>query len=122
MRSYISGFIERREVLALEVLDDGDLERRVVIDLFDHGRHGLQAGPAGGPPAALAGDELVATALAGTDQDRLEDAMLADRGREVVQGGFVQRRAGLVGIGVDAVDRHDAGCSWPWSDPRAKAG
>ena len=38
------GLIEWRQVLALEVLDDGDLERGVVVDLFDQGGDGLQSG------------------------------------------------------------------------------
>ena len=51
--------VERREVLALEVLDDRDLERRVVVDLLDRAP-GSSSSPASRrrAPAALAGDQL----------------------------------------------------------------
>ena len=71
-------FVERREVLPLEVLDDGDLERRLVVDLLDDGRDLGAARRARGAPAPLTGDELVACRrVRGPDQDRLEDAVLA---------------------------------------------
>ena len=103
--------VERREVLALEVLDDGDLERRVVVDLLDHGRDRLESRHLRGAPSALAGDELVAAALDGTDEDRLQDAVLLDARRELGERRLVEGQARLVRIRLDAPDRHlaDAG-------------
>ena len=79
--------VERREVLALEVLDDRDLERGVVVDLLDEGRDRLEAGGLRRAPAALAGDELELAVVERPDEDGLEDAVLAD-GR----GKLVERR------------------------------
>ncbi len=98
------GLIQRRKVLALEVLDDGYLESRLVVDLLDESRDDLEFRSDRRPPAAFAGDELVAVADLGPDQDRLEDAVLPDRSGQVVQAGLVHRQAGLVRVRVDLVD------------------
>jgi hypothetical protein len=70
------GFVDRGEILALEVLDDRDLERGLVVDLFDEGGDRGQSGTLCRSPAALAGDQLVVAVGLGSDQDRLEDAVL----------------------------------------------
>ena len=62
--------LEGRQILALEVLDDRDLQRRVVVDLLDERLDRCQAGLFRGAPAALAGDELVAVLTERPDQDR----------------------------------------------------
>src|ERR1019366_1961383 len=53
-----AGLLDRIEVLALEVLDDGDFHGLLVGDLADDGGDGGNACALGGEPAALAGDEL----------------------------------------------------------------
>ena len=63
-----------------------------------------QPGEPRGAPAPLARDELEAAVAAWPHEDRLEDAVLADRGREVLEGLLVEVQARLVGVGVDAVD------------------
>jgi len=78
------GLVERRQVLALEVLDDRDLERRVVVDLLDEGRDRRVARDLRRPPAALTGDEVELVGAERPDEDGLEDAMLADRGRQLL--------------------------------------
>ena len=69
------GRLERVEVLALEVLDERELELVTIGELADDRRDPLEAGGLRGTKAALAGDELVAVDGLG-DQDRLEDAVL----------------------------------------------
>ena len=71
------GGLERIEVLALEVLDERELELVAIGELADDGRDPLQAGRLGGAEATLAGDELVAIDRLG-DEDRLEHAVLGD--------------------------------------------
>ncbi len=100
-------FIEWRDVLALEVLDDRDLERGVVVDLLDQRRDRQQAGDLGRAPAALAGDQLVAVRSDWADEDRLEDAVLADRGGELVERLLVEGEPGLRGVRLDVIDRND---------------
>ena len=49
-----------REILARDVLDEAEEQRVAVVRLADERGHRRQAGVAGGAPAALAGDQLVA--------------------------------------------------------------
>ena len=56
-----AGLLDRVEILALEVLNDGDLHCLLVGDLADDGGNGVFTGTLGGQPAALAGDELEAS-------------------------------------------------------------
>ena len=77
--------LERVEVGALHVLDDRQLEHLGVGERAHHRRQRMHAGELRRPPAALAGDDLV---VAGDDRvraqdQRLDHALLADRGREV---------------------------------------
>ena len=98
-------FLERRQVLALEVLDDRDLERRVVVELFDERRDRVESGGGRRPPAALTGDQLVAVgSLEGTDEDGLQDAVLANRSGQLVQRALLEAGSRLVGVGLDPVD------------------
>jgi len=64
----------------------------------------------GGAPASLAGDELELVFVERTDQDRLEDAVLADRRGQLLDGRGVDDHPGLVWIRDDVVDvdRSDA--------------
>ena len=71
-------FLDRVEVGTVEILDERVLQRRVVVGVPYERRDGLEADPAGGPPSALARDELVLVAH-GTHKHRLEEADLADR-------------------------------------------
>ncbi len=99
-------FLERREVLALEVLDDRDLEGGVVVQLFDEGRDRGEPAGLGRAPAPFAGDELVPTRVVDRpDEDRLQDAVLADGSRELVEGRLLEPRPRLGGIGIDPLDR-----------------
>ena len=89
---------DRVEVLALDVLDERDLQRVALgHHLFDDDRDGGQAGLLRGAEAALAGDELVLVAGA-RDDERLDDAVLADAARQLFDRRFVERLARLEGI------------------------
>ena len=67
----------RVEVLALEVLDERELELIAIGELADDGRDAIEAGGLCRAQPPLAGDELVAVDRLG-DEDRLEDAVLRD--------------------------------------------
>ena len=101
-------FLDRVEIRALHVLDDGEFERRSVVRLDNGDRHVVQAGPLGRPPAALAGDDLVGVrALSeGAHHDRLDDAALADRAGEEVEIGLVEGLAWIARVGAQELDRH----------------
>src|SRR5205814_1004335 len=80
-----SCFVPWREVLALEVLADRELRGRVVVNAVDHRGNGVHAGGPRRAPSSLAGDQLEAMRAKRPDQDRLQDAMLTDGGRQFVQ-------------------------------------
>src|SRR5205807_1181501 len=90
--------VERGEVFPLEVLDDGDLEGRVVVDLLHQRGNRRQARSPGCAPATLAGDELEEVVIEWPDEDRLEDAMLPNGCRQLGEGLLVEREAWLFGI------------------------
>jgi hypothetical protein len=58
-----------------------------------------------GSPASFTGDEFIPAGWAGSDDDRLQDAALADRLSQCGERGFLEVLAGLVGVGVDLVER-----------------
>ena len=99
------GFFERRQVLALDVLDQRQLQHLAIVDVADDDRQLVQPGLDRGVVAALAGDDLVARAALAHDQ-RLDDALLGDRRDQLRQ--VAHGLARLVGIRVDLVDRHHA--------------
>ena len=72
-----------------------------------------QACPLGGAPAALAGDDFVASGITGRPHhDRLHDAVLADRLSEVGQFGLGKVAARVTRVGRQELDRHGAvGCN-----------
>jgi hypothetical protein len=87
--------LQRVEVLALDVLDQRHRHHGAVVDHPHHHRHLGQARALAGAPAALAGDDLVgAPALAVraallAHHDRLDHALRADRGGQLLQLGVV---------------------------------
>ena len=72
---------QRREVVALDVLDDGELQHLAVGDLALQHRHLMELGDLGRAPAPLAGDDLMhaGPGWMNPDQERLQDAVAADR-------------------------------------------
>src|SRR6202011_2191772 len=84
--------------------DQGLLQAERIRDRADERGDRLQAGPAGRPPAPLAGNQLVAVVAQGPDQDRLQDAQLPDRRGEAAEAVLVEARPRLMGVGGDAPD------------------
>src|SRR5690606_23352076 len=113
---YTLCLLERIEVLALDVLDQGERERRLVVGLAHDDRYFIQFGDARRPEAPLARDDLVAARPAvarldgqGPDHDGLHHAVLADRSREFLDRAFVHPGAGLVAPGLQAPERQVLG-------------
>src|SRR5580693_411962 len=100
------GLFEGVQVGPLHILDDGDFERFAVPRLNDDDRDLMQAGPLGGPPAALASDDLVIVrdASDGADDDRLDDPALLDRGGELVELRIVEAFSRIARIGTQELD------------------
>ena len=70
--------LERRDILALEVLDDADLEGRALIEVDDDRRDRLAFGHPRRAPAALTSDQLELRA-ARPHEDGLQNTVLANR-------------------------------------------
>ena len=98
------GLIERREVLALQILDDRDLECRVVVELLHERRDRAEPGSLRRAPAALTGDELEPVAAERPHENGLQHAVLADRRGELIQRFLVDRQSRLLGVWLDLVD------------------
>ena len=81
--------------------------------LLDEGRDRRDARLARRPPAALAGDQLVAVVAERADEDRLEDAVLPDRSGQLVERVLVEDHPRLVGVRLDPVDRDDLDAGAP---------
>ena len=101
---YARGLLDRAEIRALEVLDEGDLELVAIGELADHRGNALEPGQLAGPEAPLTGDELVAVERLG-DEDGLEHAVLADARCERLELVRVEPLARLAGIRLDPRDR-----------------
>jgi len=102
----ISGsFLDGVEVGALEVFDEGHFEDLAVGGLALDDGDGFEAEFSGGAPAAFAGDEFELSVDA-ADDEGLDDAVLADRLEEFVEGVVREAGAGLEGAGDDLADRN----------------
>ena len=102
------GLLDWVEVFALQIFHERQLERRSVVHVADDDRHLGQAGHLRGAPTAFAGDEFV-TALARPHDQRLHDAVLADRLGQLVQRVVVESVARLHCARENCADRHFVG-------------
>ncbi len=98
------GLFERRQVLALQVLDERQLHDLDVVDVPHHDGHFAKPRLRRGVVPALAGDDLK-TAAALTHDQRLDDPFLGHRGDELRQ--VAHRLPRLVRVGIQQFDRHD---------------
>ena len=117
--------VERRQVVALEVLDEGEEGHLFVghvellmsgdgaeslLGCFALGFAFCEQAPEGFEPA-MSGDELVA----GRDLangDRLQEAVVADAGHQLGQRVFVDLRPWLVGVRIEEFQLDSPGGRW----------
>jgi hypothetical protein len=98
-------FLERVEVLALDVLDQRHGQRGFVRDMPDQGRHLAQACHLRRSPAPLAGNDFVTVIADRAHKDRLHEPLHPDRRRQFFERSRVHLRARLVFPGLQAIDR-----------------
>src|SRR5262245_10724958 len=96
--------LQRTEVLALQVLDESDLER-VTIVADDRGQ-AVETRSPGGAEATLAGQQLV-PAVVPADDDGLQKAALEDRRRQLGERLLVEVLPRLLRIRLDRRERYD---------------
>ena len=93
------GGLDRVEVLALEVLDERELELIAIGQLAHERRDPVEAGGLRRAQPPLTGDELVAVDRLG-HEDRLEDAVLRDARRERRETVRIEPLARLMRVGL----------------------
>ena len=117
------GGLDRVEILALEVLDEGELELIAIGELAHESRDAIEAGGLRRPKPPLTGDELVAVDRLG-HEDRLEHAVLRDARRERREAVRIEPLARLMRVGLDPRGR-DLERPWlsgaPLRDERGQA-
>ncbi len=97
------GFLDRVQVLALNVFEDCHLERFSVVELSNDNRNFVQACPLRRAPAALSGHDLVAMSVRAHD-DRLDESARTDRGGKLVERCFVEVAPRLMRVRLQAPD------------------
>ena len=109
-RQIAAGLLDGVEIGALHVFDDGEFQRLRIGRLHHGDRHVMQIGALRRAPAPFAGDDLEAVVVAGAlaHHDRLNDAVLADRGGEFFQFGFAEGATRVARIGTEILDRRVA--------------
>ena len=118
------GLLDGAQVLALDVLQQRDLQRLGLGVGADQGRHLGQAGQAGGAHPALAGHDAVfdgaqrggavgvaigrLTVVQPPHQHRLQDAHLLDGGRKLFQAVVIKCFTWLAGVEADRLEGQSA--------------
>ena len=102
------GLLQRVELLAVHVLDQGVPEQVVVLRLLDDGADLGQPGTLSGAPPPFAHDELVPAGPGRTNHHRLQEADLPDGFREFVECLLVEHPPRLPGVRCDGRD-----CDFP---------
>ena len=98
------GFLDRVQIGTLDVLDKGELEGLIVLDVLHAHGHLLQAREFAGLPTALAGNDLIGAAVHLAHKDGLQQAFLLDRFGKLGELFFVEARTRLIGIGRHEID------------------
>src|SRR5438270_11606097 len=124
--------LERCQILPLEILDERDLQDLGIAQRPDDDRPLVQSGTLRRSPAPFAGDQLefrpgvarisndiINQIVDRTHQERLDDALFADRLHEAIELGFGKAPPRLERRRADCLDRHRARRPWPGQDARA---
>ena len=98
------GLFQIVQVLALEILHQGDEAGLGVVQDQQDAGDAAQSGKLGRPEPPLPGDKLIAVGPA-PDRQRLQYAVLADARSQLLQGGLVKNPPGLRRIGPQLIHR-----------------
>ena len=90
-------FLDRVKVLALDILDQRDLERSRIVEVANDDRDLVQPRALRRPPAALSRHDLIIMTMRPHD-DRLDQPARRDRCREFVEQMIVEMTPRLIGM------------------------
>ena len=96
-------FLNRVQILALNIFDERDFERFLLVKIPDDRRDAVKLSPLRSTPAPLARDDLKAAAMR-ADDDRLDHTALGDAVGQLLQRAIIEMTARLFGMGVDQRD------------------
>ena len=100
------GFLDRVEVLPLQILDERKLHDLALARFNDHRRDLVEAGLPGRAPSPLARDNLIcAVFFTRAHRNRCDDAVQADAFRQLVKRLLREYLPRLIGVWFDAADR-----------------
>jgi len=99
-------FLNRVQVCSLNIFNDGEFERKLVISFDDNNGNIRQPGPLGRPPAALASDQFKYVWQIGQlpDDDRLDNAAFRDRGGKLLKIALREVPPRIAGIGTNKLN------------------
>jgi hypothetical protein len=122
--------LERGQILALQILDERDLQDLGIAKRPDDDRHFVQSGALRRAPPPLAGDqlefrsggagigdEIIDQIVDRPHQERLDDPLLADRLHKTVEFGFDKAPPRLERRRTDCLDRDRARRPGPGQHP-----
>ena len=98
-------FLNRIQVLPLNILDQADLYDLLLGILFHDDRHFFHSRHLRGPPSSLPGDDLIVV-LSLPYKDGLDHAKLLDRIRQFQEGILLELLTGLLPVGLYHIDVH----------------
>jgi hypothetical protein len=98
-----AGLFDGIQILALEILDQGHLERHLVAHVANDSRNARNRSALGSAPAALARNQLEASTRT-ADNDGLNDTSSPNRASEFVERLLAEAGPRLIGAGIDQVD------------------
>jgi len=97
------GFLDGIEVFALDVLNEREFQHLFIRDIADDGRDLQRSSQLSRSPSAFPSDDLIAKATA-THDDRLYQAVSADRISQLAQPLFIISSARLIGTRINEIN------------------
>ena len=91
------------QILALDILDKRYFKCLGIVEVTNDHRDFMKPGALGGPPAPLAGDNLVLPTTVWARDDRLKHAVLLDRVSKLSQRIIIKLLPGLIHIWLNIV-------------------
>ena len=97
-------FLNGVQIRALDVFDERELERVIVVSLFDANGNLLKACHLACLPTTLASDNLIRVRACFPHKNWLQETVSLDRGRKLLKFFLLELSSRLIGVRADRVD------------------